>query len=1017
MLILHAAFCRDQFFLWGESPIPDDSPKKEDDRFPFEAQPSQFPKADVLGFKCTKTKFREMLLWCPGRGKSVFASSPLIASEPVAKSAVSLSAWSIQAIPLDMETAISLFMGIEGRHMLAPGVVVAPDLAFAVQTFRLAGSLVVAQHYLPGLQDEDEGWFARWMPIISGEYQQQLAQAVADMPASIRALTDPQAKQAPQQAPREKLTGMLTLMLDHLVRKASTVKNKRSFASIHDRWLHALQSADGHMDTASATASELAARISDWRRPMALAANSPLRLCFRLEEPEIPETDEPGLFQDWYVRYFLQAHADPSLLIGADDVWAEKDLPKLLQGKVRFRETLLSFLGQAAGICEQVTESLEGKAPGGYLLSNDGAFTFLSEKAAILKQFGFSVLLPTWWGGKGAQAKLSVKAKATAPAFTASSGMSLKTVVQFRPELALNGESLTSSELEMLAGLKVSLVRLRGQWVEIGETQIRQALAFLKKQAESSLTLGELIRLKIGAEEVEDGLFLEQIVADGWLGELLERLDHSEMEICARPETFVGALRPYQERGFSWLAFLTQWGLGACLADDMGLGKTVQTLSLLLRDKELGCTLPALLVCPVSVVDNWQKEAHRFTPDLKVHIHHGPERLKSKQFRQAADSVNLVITSFGLMQRDLRTLSSVSWRGIILDEAQNIKNANTKQAKAARSLDGQYRIALTGTPVENNVGDLWSISEFLNPGLLGSQQAFKKNFFAPIQASQDRKVASRLKKITGPFILRRLKTDKTIIDDLPEKVEIATWCALTREQTTLYAAVLKDLQNKLEEEEEGIARRGLVLALLTALKQVCNHPAQFLGDGSAHAGRSGKLIRLEEILEEVVSVGEKALIFTQYAKMGFILQQRLQEVFGREMPFLHGAVAKKKRDAMVARFQDSGEDLPVLILSLKAGGTGLNLTEASHVIHFDRWWNPAVEDQATDRAFRIGQKRNVTVHKFVCSGTVEDRINEMIELKRQVAGAVVGTGEAWLTELSNEELRQAFALTAVPMED
>jgi SNF2 family DNA or RNA helicase len=344
-----------------------------------------------------------------------------------------------------------------------------------------------------------------------------------------------------------------------------------------------------------------------------------------------------------------------------------------------------------------------------------------------------------------------------------------------------------------------------------------------------------------------------------------------------------------------------------------------------------------------------------------------------------------------------------------LDEAQNIKNPETKQARAARALKADFRLALTGTPVENHVGDLWSVIEFLNPGFLGNQAEFKRTFFIPIQAGRDPEAMERLKRLTGPFILRRLKTDKSIISDLPEKMEMKVYCTLTKEQASLYEAVVKETMSSLK-SAEGIQRKGLVLATLSKLKQVCNHPAQFLGDNSSIPGRSGKLTRLIEMFEEMIEVGDRALIFTQFAEMGAILRRHLQETYGREALFLHGAVPRAQRDRMVERFQAGEEDLPIFILSLKAGGTGLNLTGANHVFHFDRWWNPAVENQATDRAFRIGQTRNVQVHKFICAGTLEEKIDEMIARKRGIAEKVIGTGEGWLTELSTAELKNLFAL-------
>jgi SNF2 family DNA or RNA helicase len=423
-----------------------------------------------------------------------------------------------------------------------------------------------------------------------------------------------------------------------------------------------------------------------------------------------------------------------------------------------------------------------------------------------------------------------------------------------------------------------------------------------------------------------------------------------------------------------------------------------------------------LLVCPTSVTGNWQKEAARFTPQLPVLVHHGTERIKGAAFAEAAAGQALVVTSYSLLHRDLEMFKQVPWAAVVLDEAQNVKNPETKQAKAARALESSCRIALTGTPVENNVGDLWSIMEFLNPGFLGGQSDFKRRFFLPIQVERDPAAAAQLKRLTGPFILRRLKTDKRIIADLPDKLEMKVFCPLTKEQASLYQAVVQEAGEALE-GSEGIQRKGLVLATLMKLKQVCNHPAQFLGDNSALPGRSGKLARLGEMLEEVLAVGERALVFTQFSEMGGLLQRHLQETFGQEALFLHGATPRKQRDRMAERFQGETGAPGIFVLSLKAGGTGLNLTRANHVFHFDRWWNPAVENQATDRAFRIGQTRNVQVHKFVCQGTLEDKIDEMIERKKEIAANVVGAGEGWLTELTNAELKELFALRAEAVQE
>ncbi|NUR82995.1 MAG: DEAD/DEAH box helicase, partial [Nonomuraea sp.] len=458
----------------------------------------------------------------------------------------------------------------------------------------------------------------------------------------------------------------------------------------------------------------------------------------------------------------------------------------------------------------------------------------------------------------------------------------------------------------------------------------------------------------------------------------------------------------YQERGLAWLSFLSDLGLGGVLADDMGLGKTVQTLSLLVHER---AALPTLLVCPMSLVGNWQREAARFAPGLRVYVHHGAGRDAA-----GIAAADLVITTYGTAQRDLETLRGFRWQRVVCDEAQAIKNSGTLQARAVRAIPTRTRLALTGTPVENHLAELWSIMEFCNPGLLGSRTAFKTRYQEPIEARQDEQAAQALKRATGPFVLRRLKTDKSIITDLPEKLEVKEWCPLTPEQASLYQAVVDDLMGKID-DSEGIERRGMVLAAMAKLKQVCNHPAHLLKDGSLLAGRSGKLARLEELTEEIVAEGEKALLFTQYSEFGTMLQPYLAQRLDRPVLWLHGGLPKKARDRLVDRFQQEEEPM-IFLLSLKAAGVGLNLTAANHVIHVDRWWNPAVEDQATDRAFRIGQRRNVQVRKLICAGTLEERIDQMIERKKALAESVVGTGEDWLTDLSTQELREVFRLGA-----
>ncbi len=495
--------------------------------------------------------------------------------------------------------------------------------------------------------------------------------------------------------------------------------------------------------------------------------------------------------------------------------------------------------------------------------------------------------------------------------------------------------------------------------------------------------------------------------ADGWLGELLTGDGDRRLEPVAAPEGFGGTLRPYQERGLAWLTFLEQVGVGGVLADDMGLGKTVQLLALVAGS---GGDAPTLLVCPMSLVGNWQREAARFTPDLRVHVHHGAERPRGEAFEAAVASCDLLITTYALLARDAAALAEVAWHRVVLDEAQAVKNAATQAAVAARRLSTPRRIAVTGTPVENRLADLWALLDLVNPGLLGTAADFRNRYAVPVERHHDEQVAARLRALTSPFVLRRLKTDPSIVPDLPRKLEMDVLCSLTREQAGIYRAVVDEMLDRIA-HTEGFERRGLVLATMTRLKQVCDSPALYLRDGSPLGARSGKVARLEELLEEVLASGEKALLFTQYAEFGGLLRDHLSARTGREVLFLHGGVRKADRDALVARFQGPGGP-PLFVLSLKAGGTGLTLHAANHVVHVDRWWNPAVEDQATDRAHRIGQTRQVQVRKLVCAGTLEEKIATMIADKRGLAARAVGDGEGWLADLSTSALRELFSLEA-----
>jgi len=1044
MLIIHGPYCERKLLVWGEAapeqPVAAVKPRRGRKPkvtpvlpLPYDAGGERLLAAIRDSLASDVPEPVPAYAWMPTVAGQPIPSSPLIAEAPASSAEPELAAWRVTALVLGARQAIDFLCGCVGKEILAPGVVVGKDIAFWAQVLRYAGSLVARQRYLPGMLEQVGTWRACWQPVFSGADADVPAKLAAALPASARALALDAADQ-PAASPLAVVGEFIREMVDSLVRMGSentpvvetppppTSRSSRgrkrkpapAHHSVHDLWMHALTSADGAMAGDPVELSGLAEQIAGWQRPVTLATAAPFRLCLRLDEPTEDEPNAPKKgASDWQLRFFLQSVTDPSLLVPAENAWKTQMADHIL-GRDGFnaREYLLLSLGQAAGLCPAIEASLKKARPQGCRLDASGAFEFLMERAAALELAGFGVLLPAWWTGKGTKLRLSTRAAVKTPSMTSKAGLSLDEIVQFDWQVSLGDEKLTLEELEALAALKAPLVKVRGQWVQMNADEIQAAINLWKSRPQETATAGEIVRLALGAEQPEGGIPFDGVDATGWLADVLAQLgDHSRMEELPAPNGFNGELRPYQARGFSWLGFLRRWGLGACLADDMGLGKTIQTLALIQHDWHTGDDRrPVLLICPTSVVSNWQKEAARFTPDLPVMIHHGTERVKGDDFREQAERHAIVVSSYALLHRDFDLLNTARWAGVILDEAQNIKNPETKQARAARAFKAGYRIALTGTPVENHVGELWSIMEFLNPGLLGTLGSFKRTFYIPIQANHDPYAAGSLKRITQPFILRRMKTDRAIISDLPDKLEMKVFCPLTREQASLYEAVARDAVESID-SADGIQRKGVVLATLSKLKQVCNHPAHFLGDNSPLPGRSGKLTRLTEMLEEIMDAGDRALVFTQFAEMGELLQRHVQETFGREVFFLHGGTTPRKRTDMVDRFQNAEDAPAVFILSLKAGGTGINLTRASHVFHFDRWWNPAVENQATDRAFRIGQTANVQVHKFICAGTLEDKIDEMIERKKDVAQRVVGTGESWLTELSTSELKDLFKLS------
>jgi len=929
-----------------------------------------------------------------------------------------LATWRVPVVALSPADAVAFLlatpMDVDGSDVQHAW---SGSLRFLARVAEFACGLVARGRMLPQVRENHSGFEAIWSAVPSATDRAVLERLADAMPGLCRAEVFAEDHEGwPTGA-------LLRRIVDELVDAAArTALDDRPLVPRRRRapdpavvasWLTGLSGDRRPIDAEPVALAQLCVRAEDMVRSVETATGG-VRLCLRLGEPATTR-------QSWQVDFLLQAVDDPSLLIDADRVWRQEAVVAraLGRGVAHPQERLLGDLGRVARLWPKIEEALSEVKPEGIGLDATSAAEFLRTAAPALEDAGYGVLLPGWWRNPQTRLGARLRVSQRTPQGGIDGGLGLAALCDYRYELSLGDTVLTETELRRLARLKQPLIRLRGEWVVVDDAMVAKALDLVEGCAQhgGTMTAADGLRIGLGLEPSAFGVPITGLDADGWLGELLDGGER-RLTPATTPEGFSLPLRPYQERGLGWLAFLDSLGLGGCLADDMGLGKTAQLLALVVAERarpvrgrrRSAKRPPTLVVCPMTLVGNWQREAARFAPRLRVLVHHGSDRHTDAAFAQASAASDLVITTYGLVLRDEATLATVDWGRVVLDEAQAIKNPESKVSRAVRRLPAGQRLALTGTPVENRLAEMWSLMDFCNPGLLGTAGSFQRRLARPIERAGDDAAAETLRRITGPFVLRRLKNDRSIIDDLPDKLEMKTWCALTREQATLYQAVVDDMLERIE-SSEGIERKALVLTTMLKLKQVCNHPAQLLKDGSRFAGRSGKLARVEELLAQILDDGERVLCFTQFTQLGEPLRRHLETRFHREVLWFHGGTTKSARDAMVARFQ-SEDGPPIFLLSIKAGGTGLNLTAASHVIHFDRWWNPAVENQATDRAYRIGQHRTVQVRKLICAGTLEERIDELIERKQALAERIVGAGEGWLTELSTAALRDIISLSA-----
>ena len=878
-----------------------------------------------------------------------------------------------------------------------------PSLAAWAVAARMGANLVARGRLLPAASAG--GWDAWRAGPLDPDDDLRLAGLVDRFPPLAHALAVPGCRPLRLHDPRELIKAFWDAIADALARSpaATRVVTSPAFGAREPTDVSALRdwldAADRGLEDGARPGLRLELPVSTFDGPGDGAGGAG----DDDESSDAPRAEPDRAVPDEQARLVLQlrSHVDPSLVIDAADLWDASGVVLARLGEQAEVDLLLA-LRRGAQVWPPLQRALDDARPSAIDLDMSDVETLLGPAAADLAGAGFEVL----WPATLTRGALSLRAVVTteSPAAVAGAGLELDQLCEFRWEALIDGTPLTPAELDALAEAKRPLVHLRGRWIAADP----ELLARLRR-GPRRVRGGDALAAALGGTIDVDG---EQLAVrvEGPLASLAERLlaldSHREI---AEPEGLEGTLRPYQRRGLAWLDEMCALGLGGCLADDMGLGKTIQLIALHLHRHTPGAGGgggrdaggPTLVVCPTSLLGNWQRELRRFAPGVPVRRYHGGER-----HLDGVAPNEVVLVTYGVVRRDREALAGISWGLVAADEAQHVKNPFARTARELRAIPAGARLALTGTPVENRLSDLWSILDWTTPGLLGPLETFRRNVAIPVERNRDPAATERLSRLVRPFLLRRRKTDPGIAPELPPKTESDVFVPLTAEQITLYEAVVREALREIE-EVQGFARRGLVLKLLTSLKQITNHPAQYLGQRGPLDGRSGKLEALDELLDVIVDEGDAVLVFTQYVQMARLLDAHLEER-GIDTLFLHGGTSARRRDEMVSRFQSGST--PVFLLSLKAGGTGLNLTRATHVVHYDRWWNPAVEDQATDRAYRIGQDRPVQVHRLVTEGTVEDRVAQLLARKRELADAVVGSGEGWITGLSDDDLADLVSL-------
>ena len=903
---------------------------------------------------------------------------------------------------------------LEPRALVALAAAPPDDLDLGGSARALFAVVALAQRSVaeglvhPSLDEGDGWWHAFWGATLDEGVQAALAEIAAGFPPVGASAFD-----GDRDATVHDLYPVLVDQIARDVLRADRVRlapsrNVRTTAL--DLFLEGLTAADAALPRHSGLAA-LERRLGDWvDGGLANRTRTSWTLGLHLDEREDLDGAPQLVLELW-----LQAADDPTLGLPASLLWSRDDDVFAFLRAGEPRRDLIRHLTELEPLLADVGIELDEDEPSEVALGEEQVRRFLLELVPRLEERRIPVLLPSSWLRSPARVQVNLTATSRPPG-RSSGFLAPSDLARFDWRLAVGDTELTDEELRELAAAKEPFVRIGGRWQAVRRTDVERALRFLDRRR-AGAGIVDLVRAVSGLETEEAGVELGEVVLDAPLASLLDG-DERRFRALPTPAAMTHRLFPFQERGHGWLRLLGDLGVGGILADDMGLGKTVQAIAMLSSEREApgGETLgPTLVVCPMSVVKQWGAEIARFAPSLRVHLHHGNKRLGAAELAHAAHGHDVVVTSYDIATRDADALTAIAWDRLLLDEAQDVKNPATKRARALRRVQARRRVAMTGTPIENRLGELWAIMDIVNPGLLGSRDWFDRTFAKPIEAYGDERALERLRSIVGPFVLSRAKDAPEVELELPPLTIEKDFCRLTVEQASLYRATVDRWLARVEAHEDRFGRRGAVLAMLGQLKQVCNHPEMLLSTGRPLDGRSGKLERLVQLLADVPP-GDKSLVFTQYP--GFDrLVHHLEERLGRTVGFFHGRLNAAQREELLASFaQPDGPS--ILVISIRAGGRGLNLPAANHVFHFDRWWNPAVEQQATDRAYRFGQRKHVYVHSLVCTGTLEERIDHMLESKRELAEKVIaGRADDWLGDLDLGTIRAAVELSADAVEE